>query len=97
MSNQEAAYRHAQHLSSNLNEFRDLQFSVVSLIEDTDGETMEKEQAVLNQHDDNVDDLTIRIEELLTITLHPDPCSTDCELLRVKRKLTTLGRVTHVH
>ena len=70
MPDQEAANRHAQCLSTKLSaldsEFKSIHFQLIDLIDVEDEGTIEKEQDIMEKHDDDdIDSLTIRVQGLL--------------------------------
>ena len=69
MPDQEAANRHGQCLSTRLSaldsEFKSIHFQLIDLIDVEDEGTIEKEQDIMEKHDDDIDSLTIRVQGLL--------------------------------
>ena len=67
--------KHARQLSEKLKsldeEFRKLHYEVIDLIDDDGDSTVEAEQVILDKHDDDVSELTVRLESLLTTAVCP--------------------------
>ncbi len=67
--------RTADHAKQQLNklqsiesDFKKLHFELIDLIDDEDEDAMETEQGVIDKFDDDVSDITIRLEVLMTVT-----------------------------
>ena len=84
---------HAQRIAKRLEEL-DLEFKehhgvLIDLIEDDDEDVMEKEQEALDEHDDEVSLLTVRVQKLVSVVeTAPDPNA--CKIFL--RRLTLLQR-----
>ena len=72
---------HAQRLATKLEtldaEFKTHHFSLIDLIDDDDDETLEKGQETLDQHDDDVTTLAVRIQTTARYSPGPEPAILD--------------------
>ena len=102
MRDRDAALCHAQRVSAKLSEldsaFRSLQFKLIDLTDAEDVDSMDKEQGIMNEHDDNIDNLTIRIQQLLVVLEANGPSSSTRRLLvrkltRLEEALTAIGEL----
>ncbi len=63
---------HAKQLLNKLqsieSDFKKLHFELIDLIDEEDEDAMETEQGVIDKFDDDVSDITIRLEVLMTVT-----------------------------
>ena len=99
MPDQEAANRHAQRLSTRMSaldsEFKSIHFQLIDLIDVEDEGTIEKEQDIMDKHDDDIDSLTIRVQGLLVASRTISASSDHRLLLRkpahLEESLTTIS------
>ena len=77
-------------------EFKTHHYGLIDVIDD---ETLDREQVILDEHDDNVAILSLRIQKLLTVCTSSSPSSPQIaskRLLRVKRSLSSISAAIDV-
>lgn len=75
-------------------EFRMHHYQLVDLIDESDVDTLLKEQEVLDGHDDKVAELTIRIQQLVTITSSSaDSSQRKAVTRRISRSLKSVSSI----
>lgn len=87
------AQRMAQKLETLDSDFKSRHYSVIDLIEE-DG--LEREQYILDEHDDEVTGLSTRLQQLITnCSTHPDPANShkivSRRLVRLQKNLASIN------
>lgn len=98
-ADQPTMYDHAQELTKKLEsldaEFRKYHYELIDLIDETDDTTLTREQAILDDHDELMEDLNVRARKLVMVS----SASTDStqrkamshRILRLNKTVTSIN------